>query len=134
MIFLSHYHLDHTLNIKLFPDKDIYDGAVLWQEDEETFYNGKIPHTKIEVISTPGHATEQFSLFINDDKLGKVCIAQDVFWWEDGKQKSDKYEDLMNLEDPFANDISALKESRQKVLEWADWIVPGHGKMFKNPS
>jgi glyoxylase-like metal-dependent hydrolase (beta-lactamase superfamily II) len=134
MIFLSHYHLDHVLNIRLFPETDIYDGAILWQDDEETFYNDKIPHTKIEVIATPGHSTEQFSLKIIDDTLGKVCIAQDVFWWEDGKQKSDTVKDLMNLIDPFANDLVALKDSREKVLEWADYIIPGHGRMFKTPS
>ena len=25
MIFLTHYHLDHTINIRLFPGKDILD-------------------------------------------------------------------------------------------------------------
>jgi glyoxylase-like metal-dependent hydrolase (beta-lactamase superfamily II) len=134
VVFLTHFHLDHVLNIRLFPNADIYDGSVMYQGDEETFYNGKIPHTDIETIATPGHATEQFSLKIIDDTLGKVCIAQDLFWWEDGKQKSGTYEDLLNLEDPFANDLVALKESRNKVLDWADWIVPGHGVIFKNPT
>jgi len=37
----------------------------------------------------------------------------------------------MMHEDEFATDIEKLKESRKKVLEIADWIIPGHGKMFK---
>jgi hypothetical protein len=29
------------------------------------------------------------------------------------------------------SDEKALKESRKKILEIADYIIPGHGKMFK---
>jgi glyoxylase-like metal-dependent hydrolase (beta-lactamase superfamily II) len=133
MIFLTHYHMDHVLNIRLFPDKNIYDGAIMYQDDQEYFYTGKIPHTSIEIFATPGHAVEQASLKVIDEELGKVCIAQDVFWWEDGKQKSDTINDLLELEDPFVTDLKALRSSREEVIEWADWIIPGHGKMFKNP-
>lgn len=30
-----------------------------------------------------------------------------------------------------ASNMEALKESRQKVLEISDFIIPGHGRMFK---
>ncbi|MDI6807027.1 MAG: MBL fold metallo-hydrolase, partial [Candidatus Aenigmarchaeota archaeon] len=30
LIFLTHYHLDHILNIRLFPDKDILDGNTIY--------------------------------------------------------------------------------------------------------
>ena len=33
--------------------------------------------------------------------------------------------------DPYASDMKKLKESRKKLLELADYIIPGHGKMFK---
>lgn len=132
IVFLSHYHPDHFLNIRLFPDKDLYDGSMIWRNDLEIAYSGNIPGTEIQVISTPGHSPEDCSLLFIDDTLGKVCIAPDVFWWEDGKQETDTLEDLLNLIDPFATDTTALHESRKKVLALADWIVPGHGKMFKN--
>jgi glyoxylase-like metal-dependent hydrolase (beta-lactamase superfamily II) len=133
LIFLSHYHPDHFLNIRLFPEVPVYDAGIIWEGDKEVFFEGKIPGTNIEIIKTPGHSVEHASLLI-DTSQGKVCVAQDVFWWEDGQQKSEKLEDLMNLVDPFATDIVALNQSRKKILELADWIIPGHGKIFKNPT
>lgn len=133
IIFLSHYHPDHFLNLKLFPNHDLYDGTTLWKEDIEKVYSDKIPGTDIQIIPTPGHSPEHCSLLIIEEKLGKVVIAQDVFWWEDGKQKTDSVEELMTLEDPFASDVKSLRDSRKKVLELGTWIVPGHGKIFKNP-
>ncbi len=134
VLFLSHYHPDHFLNLKLFPKNDLYDGSMLWKDDTETAYSDKLPGTEIQILPTPGHSLEHAALVFEEDTLGTVCIAQDVFWWEDGKQDTSSLEALMNLRDPFASDVEALKESRKKVLEIADWIVPGHGKMFKNPS
>lgn len=131
-IYLSHYHPDHFLNIRLFPNLDIYDGSTKWVGDEEYEVENMIPGTDIEILQTPGHSPEHTSPLLKT-KEGFVCIAQDVFWWEDGKQKTDNVEDLISLEDPFATDIEALKESRKLILERADWIIPGHGKKFRNP-
>jgi len=133
MIFLSHYHPDHFLNLSLFPGLNLYDGTLIWSKDRELNYSQKIPGTNIQPLPTPGHAPEHTSLLVETDDLGTVCIAQDVFWWEDGKQKDDNYPDLLNLEDQFATDLPALRKSRELVLEHAEWIIPGHGKMFKNP-
>jgi len=134
-IFLTHYHLDHLLNIRLFPKVLIFDGSAEWEQDAEIpNYNDYWICPEFKIFPTPGHATEQFSLLVDTENLGPVCIAQDVFWWEDGKQQSDTVEDLMALVDPFANDVVALKASRETVLATgATWIVPGHGKMFRNP-
>jgi glyoxylase-like metal-dependent hydrolase (beta-lactamase superfamily II) len=131
-IYLTHYHPDHFLNIKLFPDLDVYDGDIKWSNDKEEFHQGTLHIEGVEILKTPGHSPEHTSLLI-DTEEGKVCIAQDVFWWEDGKQKSDTEEDLINLEDPFATDMDSLRNSRKLVLEKAKWIIPGHGKKFKNP-
>lgn len=87
MIFLSHYHPDHFLNIRLFPNTDIYDGGVRWHGDEEHFYEGKLPSTEIEIVATPGHSSEQASLVIQNKEYGTLFIAQDVFWWEDGNRR-----------------------------------------------
>jgi len=134
LIFLSHFHPDHFLAIRLFPNHDILDSDMIWREDKEIFYKGVIPGTEIEIIKTPGHTSEHASLIVKTKEYGTVCIAQDLFWWEDGKQKSDTVKDLIDLKDPYANDYEALKKSREKILKIANWIIPGHGKMFKNPS
>ena len=133
LVFLSHYHPDHFLNLSVLPQLDLYDGTLIWSKDRELNYSEKIPGTNIQLLPTPGHAPEHTSLLVETDDMGTVCVAQDVFWWEDGKQKDRTYFDLLNLEDQFATDLPALKQSREKVLEIADWIIPGHGKMFKNP-
>jgi hypothetical protein len=58
-----------------------------------------------------------------------------LFWWTDEQEQVvDAAEELINREDPFTKDRAALVESRTKVLAIADWIIPGHGKIFKNPN
>ncbi len=133
ILFLSHYHPDHFLNIRLFPTHPVYDGTLIWKGEQEISYNHTLPGTNLEVIPTPGHAQEQASIIVHTKEFGLVCIAQDVWWWEDGQQKSETVADLMSLEDPFVWNKEELRKSREKVLNLADWIIPGHGKMFKNP-
>lgn len=129
-IYLSHYHPDHLLNIRLFPSLDVYDGEICWRGDLEIFHERQLPGVDAEILKTPGHATENTSLLVKTN-TGIICIGSDVFWWEDGKQRSDNIDDLLNLEDPFANDKETLLLSRKLVLDKADWVIPGHGRMFK---
>lgn len=141
IIYLSHYHPDHFYNINLFPEAELCDLEMVWSGDKEIFHSLNqnieddliIPGTKIKILKTPGHSPEHSSLLIETEDQGKVCIAQDLFWWEDGEQKNDSIKSLLEKEDPFASDPEALKISRQKVLQLADWIIPGHGRLFKNP-
>jgi len=60
-----------------------------------------------------------------------VAIVSDVFWWSDEEEQKTDKESLMNHEDPYMKNKEELMESRKKVLEIADYIIPGHGKMFK---
>lgn len=135
ILFLSHYHPDHFLNLKLFPNHPLYDGSVLWDGDKEYDYEGSkvIPGTKVRIIETPGHTLEHVSLLLEVEDEGTVCVAHDVFWWEDGAQDISDYDAMINYEDPFVTDMKALKKSRKKVLEVADVIIPGHGEKFDNP-
>lgn len=132
IIFLTHHHLDHTLNIRIFSDCDILlDGDKMNKVDRIFSYSGKIPETDIKVISTPGHVFSHESLLVKT-KIGKVVIAGDLFWWLDGEEQKTDYKNLMNHKDPGgAKDENLLQESRKKILEIADWIIPGHGPMFK---
>ena len=133
IVFLTHYHPDHILNIKLFPNHDIYDGDTIYRDDLEIEYeNTYIPDTDIKILETPGHAHEQCSLVV-EVKNEIYMVAEDVFWWMNGEQKDLTREELINMEDPYVKDINVLKESRKKVLDIADWIIPGHGSMFRNP-
>ena len=129
-LFLTHYHPDHILNIRLFPLQEILDGATRYLADTEIPYNGFIPGTDIEVVPTPGHSAEHASLIVNTAE-GKFAIAGDLFWWEeDQRQKCDRAS-LLKLIDPLAQNVGQLYQSRVILLEKADFFIPGHGKMFR---
>ena len=133
VVFMTHYHPDHNFLTAIFEKALVLDGDMIYEGDKETPYKGKIPGTEIEVLPTPGHAHEHCSLLAHTDE-GDVVVAADVFWWMDNEdQKVDDYATLVNRQDPFVKDEKALVESRKKVLQIADWIIPGHGKMFENP-
>ncbi|MBZ9572900.1 MBL fold metallo-hydrolase [Patescibacteria group bacterium] len=132
IIFLTHHHLDHTLNIRIFPDCDILlDGDKMNEADRIFSYSENIPGTDIRVIPTLGHTFDHASLLAETEK-GKIVIAGDLFWWLDKEEQKTDYKSLMDHKDPGgAKDEKALQESRKKILEIADYIIPGHGKMFK---
>jgi len=133
VVLLTHYHMDHSLLAGMF------EKAIFLDNSDQYLQNGIIKRQEegilgegIEIIQTPGHDPFHCSVVIDTEDMGKVVIAGDVFWWVDGEEPEKDYENLMNLEDPYVKDEVALKESRKKILEIADWIIPGHGKMFKN--
>jgi glyoxylase-like metal-dependent hydrolase (beta-lactamase superfamily II) len=133
IVFLTHFHLDHIMLVGIFERAKVMDGTTIYEGDKETEYEGKIPGTTIIVIPTPGHAGEHTSLIMETDK-GIVVVAADLFWWMDNEeQNTSDTKLLLHRSDPFTNDEFSLKENRKKILARAGWIIPGHGKMFKNP-
>jgi len=133
IIFITHYHPDHVFLASIFEKAVVVDGDTVYEKDKETEYRDKLPGTSLKVIPTPGHAREHHVLLV-ETKKGKIVVAGDVFWWTtEEKQEVDDVNTLINKEDSFTEDLETLRESRKKVLEIADWIIPGHGKMFRNP-
>ena len=58
-------------------------------------------------------------------------VAGDVFWWaEDEEQLTDR-KSLLEKKDALAVDEKALRKSREAILGVADFIIPGHGRMFE---
>ncbi|MCJ7786668.1 hypothetical protein MUP06_00420, partial [Patescibacteria group bacterium] len=53
------------------------------------------------------------------------------FWWTDDQEQKTEKESLIRHEDPYVKNREELMNSRKKILEIADYIIPGHGKMFK---
>ncbi|MBU4369458.1 MBL fold metallo-hydrolase [Patescibacteria group bacterium] len=131
-VILTHYHLDHSLLTGIFAKAKILDQSEIYSWDGKIKeHYGYVPGTDIKIIKTPGHDMFHCSVLVKTKKLGLVAIAADVFWWADKqKQKIDK-KNLMKLKDPYVKDKKALKISREKILRIADYIIPGHGKMFK---
>ncbi len=132
-ILMTHYHPDHNYLSGIFPKAKALDDELVYDKDKEYEHGGKVPGTNLKILPTPGHEKSHGSLIVPTEK-GTVVVAGDVWWWKTShKQKTDR-ESLLNLKDIYVKDKRALLESRKKILEIADWIIPGHGKMFKNPT
>lgn len=130
-VIQSHGHIDHTGLTGIFENATII--------DDEAFYtfsggykehNGKIPDSSIEILKTPGHDPNHLSIVV-DTKEGKVVVAADVIWWYDDEEQKTNYESLISRFDEWAKNEDDLKESRKKILAIADFIIPGHGKIFE---
>ncbi len=130
-VILTHTHPDHCLLAGIFENAKVMDSSEIFSFNGKIeSHKGKVPGTGIELINTPGHDTDEFSVVV-DTEDGKVVIASDVFWWPDSKEQKTDRESLMNHEDPYMKNKEELAQSREKILEIADYIIPGHGKMFK---
>ncbi len=131
-VVLTHTHIDHCLLAGIFEKAKIIDNSSIYSfEGTIQDHDGKIPGTSVGIINTPGHDQFHCSLLVNDNKLGKVIIAADVFWWPDNEKQKTDTKSLIERKDPYVKNEAQLIESRKKILEIADYIIPGHGDMFK---
>jgi len=126
-VFVTHYHPDHCTLMGIFENATVFDSAQ-WQNGPigGDLKDRFLPDTDIEIIKTLGHSSDHASLLVNT-KDGKVLIGGDIFWWKFGEDQKVDTEKL----DDFASNMAALKQSRSEALKLADFIIPGHGKMFK---
>jgi glyoxylase-like metal-dependent hydrolase (beta-lactamase superfamily II) len=119
-VVFSHHHPDHTVNAALFPAARIpnfwavYDGDLWISRDAE----GAELSPSIRLIATPGHTDQDISTVASTPD--GVCVCTHAWWTADGP-----------AEDPFSPDPSALARSRQRLLEIAAVIIPGHGPSFR---
>jgi glyoxylase-like metal-dependent hydrolase (beta-lactamase superfamily II) len=135
-VFLTHTHIDHTLLAGIFENAKIITPSEIYNNDHQTMrITNKIPDIDLEILETPGHTAHHCSLKITTEQ-GIYVIAGDVFWWTDGEEQKIETEnpDLTrpwNMPDYVFN-IDDLMKSRKKILEIADFIVPGHGTVLIN--
>ncbi|MDD4902398.1 MAG: MBL fold metallo-hydrolase [Patescibacteria group bacterium] len=131
-VILTHNHSDHILLAGIFFQAKVLDNVDIFSWDGKIAgHQGKVPGTDIKIIKTPGHDQFHCSVLVPTKKFGKVAVAGDVFWWPDNqKQKTDR-KSLIKLKDPYVKNKKDLLASRKKILAIADYIIPGHGKMFK---
>jgi glyoxylase-like metal-dependent hydrolase (beta-lactamase superfamily II) len=129
-VLLTHNHTDHNLLAGIFENAKVVTNSEVYDDDYQVDYEGNIPELDIEILKTPGHSTDSISFKIKvDEKI--YVIAGDVFWWMDNEEQKNDYESLISHEDPYVKEKSILEASRKKVLAIADFVIPGHGKMFK---
>ena len=129
-VLLTHNHTDHTLLAGVFVNARVLTTDEIYDSDNQIEHHNKIPGTDLEIIQTPGHSLEHCSLVVPTQE-GIYAICGDVFWWMD----NEKQEINIEREDqahPEEADMEKLVKSRKKILGIADYIIPGHGKVFKN--
>ena len=127
LLYFTHTHLDHILNLRMFPQHPMMEFYFLYEKDKITKIRGSyIPGTTIKMIPTPGHCVEHTSLLF-DSENGRTCIAGDLFWWINDAPVPIEPEVMIELKDTFAYDIDVLKVSRKKILDQTDYLIPGHG-------
>ncbi len=122
-VISTHWHPDHTWNNFLFEKATFIDADATAKFG--IFKLHKLPielYKDVKIIKTPGHSLNDISILV-DTQQGKVAIVGDLI---------DSKEDLETNRKPlFCDDPEGQSRNRKKILEVADYIIPGHGKMFK---
>ena len=127
-IFQTHNHPDHVALAGIFENAKIVDELYVYDGDIIAKHGGIIPETDLKVIRTPGHLEDHCSLIV-PTREGIYVVAGDVFaWLENEKQEIDVNKQDIDVEH---TNMERMVASRKKILEIADFVIPGHGKMFK---
>jgi glyoxylase-like metal-dependent hydrolase (beta-lactamase superfamily II) len=120
-VFLSHHHPDHTMNMALFPNAEVVDFWARYKDDLwlDMPGDGYRLSPKAQLWLTPGHTQEDASLIVEADD---GVYAMTHLWW---------YADRTPAIDPLGDDQAAIERGRERVLEVADVVIPGHGGPFR---
>ena len=118
-VVLSHHHPDHVLNVALFPVVPVHDVQAVYEGDRWTRRSaeGVELTPSVVLLATPGHTPQDVTTLVGTAD-GVVALTH-LWWTGEGPAK-----------DPYAPDREVLRASRERVLEVADRIVPGHGAPF----
>jgi len=132
IIILTHSHLDHTWNVRLFRNRKLYfpsplPNSVMFVEKEPTLRKTieliddelKLSNNVI-IFSTPGHVRDHISVLVHAQD-GNYVIAGDAI----------KNEAELKNDPLFCWNIEKWRESRKKILSIADYVVLGHGGIVK---
>ena len=124
----THGHSDHVGNLNLFLKATHIVGFDVNHKDtyfDHPFKEGQhysIYKNIVEVIPTPGHMHHDVSVIVrNVEHFGTIVLCGDLFECENDK---DSWKEIS--ESP-----EEQEKNRRMVLNIANYIVPGHGPMFK---
>ncbi len=120
-VVISHHHPDHTINVGLFPEARLHDHWAIYDfrgRWDSVDCEGRQVSPNVRLIKTPGHSPEDLSTVIQTHE--GVYVATHAWWTADEP-----------IDDPYCVDLETLRQSRARILELADVIVPGHGPAFR---
>lgn len=118
-VVISHHHPDHTINVGLFGEARVHDHWAIYHHDTWTSRpaDGFRVSPSIMLWETPGHTPQDITTFVGTPDGLHACTH--LWWFAEGP-----------AEDPLATDPADIHPHRQRVLEVADVVVPGHGAPF----
>lgn len=147
MVFITHLHRDHFGNLGVFKHSEIVasEPALKLLPGIRGAKDGEVLADGVRVMYTPGHTADHASLVLDTERLRyrkqtgaaggsilgignvRIAVAGDAIVTP-GHFIMDKAwahnPDLYSMEQSI--------ESMNKIIEVADFIVPGHGGIFKN--
>jgi len=127
-VILTHSDVDHIGNMNLFPDATFIGGNDVIKGDHflEFFKESYVVDENISILHTPGHDNRSISVLVKTAK-GLVAITGDLFEYN----KDWLTVDTSKVWEQWSQDTNLQNASRKKIWALADYIVPGHGDMFK---
>ena len=121
LVICTHNHMDHLWNNYLFENAEIFEAGVLYRKDGTFVVVEDLNVAEgVEIVPTPGHTPEDHTILVRTTE-GIYAITGDLIMSEELLKSGDT---------SFSHDAKLQKKNQNKILEKADFIVPGHGKMF----
>lgn len=119
-VVLGHHHPDHTMHAGHFPNAAVHDHWAIYRGTnwEDSDADGRELTPSVILARTPGHTDEDIATLVGTPEGLVVCTH---CWFTS--------ESAVEDEDP--ENAEQLRESRRRILEVADLIVPGHGPAFR---
>ncbi|GFG38317.1 hypothetical protein Cfor_12196 [Coptotermes formosanus] len=130
-VVCTHGHSDHTGNNNLFLNAKHIVGFSISCKDLyfiHPFETGEpfIIDEDVKVVPTPGHTLTDVSVLVNTKDKGLVAVTGDLFEREEDITNPSLWQLVAGSDDP-----EKQQQNRNKIMQIADWIVPGHGPIFR---
>lgn len=147
IVFITHWHQDHYMNYSLFPESEVilsHPAIDRHQLDFSGAGDGERIADGVQVVYTPGHTVDHASVLVTTDPLrfserthaggsitgiGEVTVAVagdaiiDSLYWYMGN--------VWDYNSDFFS-LSAARQSMERLCSAAEYIIPGHGTLFRN--
>ena len=122
LIILTHFHLDHSFNISMFPKARIIGWSHEWKSGS-TFRISNIDTWSvspgISILPTPGHTPEHISVIATHADGKKTIITGDAI--------NQNFVDTKKIS-AYAFDLNLYSQSAEKIMTVGKDLIIGHGE------